>query len=276
MVEMTMVRLHELVLVLYAVCLVFYFIDFLNKDRIAHRNAFWLLVTVFVLQTSFLILHMIETKRFPILSFFEGIYFFSWLLITISILLHLFMKVTYAVFLLNVIGFIFMTIHTFAPFRIDQSVIGEALISELMFIHVTFAIMSYAAFAMSFVFAILYLLLYRLLKEKKWTQQFQRLPSLNQTMLGMKAAIYTGTPLLLVSLILGTQWAYVALNEWSVFDFKIISSFFLLIVYSSIIYLQKMGKLIANDFAWSSIFSFLLVIVNFFLGTTLSEFHFWN
>lgn len=276
MVELTMVRLHEFVVVLYAVCLVFYFIDFLNKDRIAHRSAFWLLIMVFILQTSFLILHVIETKRFPILSFFEGIYFFAWLLITISLVLHLLMKGTYAVFLLNVIGFIFMTIHTFAPIQIEQSAIGEALISELMFIHVTFAIMSYAAFAMSFVFAILYLVLYRMLKEKKWGHQFHRLPSLHQTRIGMKAAIYTGIPLLLVSLILGTQWAYVALEEWSVLDVKIISSFFLLMVYSSIIYLQKKGKLIAIDFAWSTIFSFLLVLVNFFLGTTLSEFHFWN
>ena len=60
-------------------------------------------------------MYIVETKRFPILTLFEGIYFYAWLLITFSILLHLFYKVEYAVFFLNVIGFIFMTIHTFAP-----------------------------------------------------------------------------------------------------------------------------------------------------------------
>ena len=59
-----------------------------------------------------LIMYIVETKRFPILSLFEGIYFYAWLLITMSILLHLFSKVSYVVFFLNVIGFIFMTIHT--------------------------------------------------------------------------------------------------------------------------------------------------------------------
>ena len=71
-----------------------------------------------------------------------------------------FTKSSYVVFFLNVIGFIFMTIHTFAPTQIEQSPVGEALISELLFIHITFAILSYAAFAMSFVFAILYLTRY--------------------------------------------------------------------------------------------------------------------
>ena len=118
----------------------------------------------------FLIMYIVETKRFPILSLFEGIYFYAWLLLTVSILLHLFSKPSYVVFFLNVIGFIFMTIHTFAPTQIKQSPIGDALISELLFIHITFAILSYVAFAMSFVFAILYLLLYKILKKTEMVE----------------------------------------------------------------------------------------------------------
>jgi len=249
MAELTMARFHEVIVVLYAVSLVFYFIDYLNKDTIAHRSAFWLLAVVYVMQSGFLLAHIVETKRFPVLSLFEGIFFFSWLLITLSIILHIVYKVGFAVFFLNVIGFIFMTIHTFAPFQLEQSPVGESLISELLFIHISFAILSYAAFAMSFVFAILYLLVYKVLKKKKWTKQFARFPSLHQSTMGMKAAMYTGIPLLLISLILGTQWATVALEEWTIFDIKIIGSFFLIIVYSLVLFLQKSGKLTANDFA---------------------------
>lgn len=75
MADMTMARLHEVMVVLYAVSLVFYFIDYLNKNTIAHRSAFWILSVVYVLQTLFLISFMVEAKRFPILSLFEGIYF---------------------------------------------------------------------------------------------------------------------------------------------------------------------------------------------------------
>ena len=275
MTDLTMSRLHEWMVVLYAVSLVFYFIDYLNRDKIAHRIGFWVLSIVYVMQTAFLVLYIVETKRFPILSLFEGIYFYAWLLITMSILLHLFSKVGYAAFFLNVIGFIFMTIHTFAPTQIKQSAIGDALISELLFIHISFAILSYVAFAMSFVFAILYLLLYRTLKKRKWSKQFGRLPSLQQTATGMKIGIITGIPFLFISLILGVQWAHIMLEEWSLLDMKIIGSFFILVVYGIVLFGIQTGKLRGNNSAWVNVFAFLFVIINFFLGSTLSGFHFW-
>ena len=275
MVDMTMARLHELMVILYAISLVFYFIDYLNKDKIAHRSAFWILSVVYVLQTGFLVMYIIQEKRFPVLSLFEGVYFYAWLLITLSILLHLFYKVGYVVFFLNVIGFIFMTIHTFAPVQIQSSPIGEALISELLFIHITFAILSYAAFAMSFVFAILYLLVYKVLKERKWSKQFGRLPSLQQAATGMKVSILTGVPFLFVSLILGMQWAHITLADWIFSDIKIIGSFLILIVYGLVLFLGQSGKLTATNYAWMNIYAFLFVIINFFLGSRLSQFHFW-
>ncbi len=275
MTEMALARLHEVMIVLYAVSLVFYFIDYLNKKQLVHKCAFWTLSVVYFLQTAFLIMYIVEMQRFPVLSLIEGIYFYAWLLITLSIVVHLFYKVSYAVFFLNVIGFIFMTIHTFAPTQIEQSLVGETLVSELLFIHITFAILSYTAFALSFVFAVLYLLVYKILKKKKWSNQFNRLPSLQQAANGMKTSILAGIPLLLISIILGFQWAYVALEDWSFFDMKIVGSTFLLIIYSSILYLQRKGRLTANDFAWSNVFAFLFVIVNFFLASKLSQFHSW-
>ncbi|HEX5564916.1 MAG TPA: cytochrome c biogenesis protein CcsA, partial [Sporosarcina sp.] len=178
MAELTMARFHEVIVVLYAVSLVFYFIDYLNNNKLAHRSAFGILSVVYLMQSGLLIARVIDTQRFPVLSLYEGIYFYAWLLISLSMILQVFSKVGFAVFFLNVIGFIFMTIHTFTPVQFEKSPVGESLISELLFIHITFAILSYAAFAMSFVFAILYLLVYKVLKKKKWTKQFGRLPSL--------------------------------------------------------------------------------------------------
>lgn len=275
MTHIMMSRLHEWMLVLYAVSLVLYFIDYLNKNKLVHRSAFWLLVVVYFLQTASIVFTIVEEKRFPILSLFEGVYFYAWLLITVSLLLHLFYRVGYAVFFLNVIGFIFMTIHTFAPEQIKQSSVGEALTSELLFIHISFAILSYVAFAMTFVFAVLYLLLYKVLKSRKWSKQSNRLPSLHQTAVGMKVGILTGIPLLLVSLILGLQWAHIVFEEIPFFDTKILSSFILLIIYSFILFALQKGRLSGNNLAWANIFAFLFVLINFFLGSSLSRFHIW-
>ncbi|MCG7344985.1 cytochrome c biogenesis protein [Sporosarcina sp. ACRSL] len=275
MAEMTMARFHEVIVVLYAVSLVFYFIDYVNNNKFAHRSAICILSIVYLMQSGFLLARVMDTQRFPVLSLYEGVYFYAWLLLTLSMILQVFSKVGFAVFFLNVIGFIFMTIYTFTPMKFEKSPVGESLISELLFIHITFAILSYAAFALSLVFAVLYLLVYKVLKKKKWTKQFGRLPSLQQSLSGMKVSIYTGIPLLFISLVLGIQWATVALDEWSISDMKIIGSFLVIILYSLVLFLQRRGRLTANDFAWANVFAFLFVIINFFLGSRLSQFHFW-
>lgn len=275
MADLTMTRLHEIMVILQSVSLVFYFIDYLNKERLAHRIAVWLLSIVWLLQTVFLVMYMVEMKRFPILSLFEGIYFYAWLIILLSLVLQFVFRLDLPAFFLNMIGFIFMTIHTFAPNQMEQSPVGDALRSELLFFHITFAFLAYAAFALSFVFSTLYLLLYRVLKKKKWTKQFSRLPSLNQAENGMTMSIVTGIPLLFVSLVLGLQWGYVSIEMFSIFDFKIVNSFIVLVIYIIVLLLRKRATFIGTNYAWIHIYAFLFVLINFLLGSQLSQFHLW-
>ena len=275
MADLTTTRLYEIMVVLQSVSLVFYFIDYLNKDRKMHRIAVWALSIVWFFQTVFLIINMVEMKRFPILSLFEGIYFYAWLIILLSLVFQFVYRLDLPAFFLNIIGFIFMTIHTFAPNQMEQSAVGDALRSELLFIHIMFALLAYAAFALSFVFSTLYLLLYRVLKKKKWTKQFSRLPSLHQAETGMTMSIMTGIPLLFVSLVLGLQWAYVSLDAFSIFDFKIVSPFILLVIYIIILFFRKKAAFRGNNYAWIHIYSFLFVLINFLMGSQLSQFHLW-
>lgn len=275
MADITMARLHEAMVILYAVSLVFYFLDYLYKEKRAARTATSLLGVVWLLQTVFLVFYIIETQRFPILTLFEGIYFYAWLLVTLSLVLRIFYRFDFVVFFINIIGFIFMTIHTFAPVQIERSPVGESLISELLLIHISFAILSYAAFSLAFVFSLLNVLQYRLLKQKKWTKQWNSLPSLGQTDKGMSISIGVGISLLFVSLVLGLQWAYIALDEFSIFDPKIVGSFILLIVYSVILWRHQKGTLNGMSYSMAHIYAFFVLLINFFLGSRLSEFHFW-
>ncbi|MFD1030473.1 cytochrome C assembly family protein [Metaplanococcus flavidus] len=275
MADITMARLHEAMVILYAVSLVFYFLDYVYKEKKAARIAMSLLGVVWLLQTVFLVFYIIETQRFPILTLFEGIYFYAWLLVTVSLILRIFYRFDFAVFLINIIGFIFMTIHTFAPVQIERSPVGESLVSELLLIHVSFAILSYAAFSLSFVFSLLNILQYRLLKQKKWTKQWDSLPSLGQTEKGMSISIGVGISLLFVSLVLGLQWAYIALVDFSILDPKIVGSFILVVVYSVILWRHQKGNLNGMSHSMAHIYAFLVLLINFFLGSRLSEFHFW-
>ncbi len=275
MFEQTMTRLHELMIVLYAISILFYFIDFLNKNRKANLFAFWLLAIVWVLQTIFLFLYMINTGRFPVLTIFEGLYFYAWVLITLSLVINRLLRVDFTVFFTNVLGFIIMAIHTFAPVQVESRAMAEQLVSELLLIHITMAILSYGAFSLSFVFSLLYLLQFKLLKEKKWGQRLWRISDLSKLEKISYISNSIGVAMLLLSLILGMQWAFIKLPNFILYDPKIIGSFILLILYSTYLYLRIKKNVFGKSLAMLNVAAFLIILINFFLGSRLSSFHFW-
>lgn len=276
MIEIYMTRLHELTIILYALSILLYFIDFLNSNRKANQVAFWLLAFVWILQTIFLTLFMLDTGRFPVLTIFEGLYFYVWVLITLSLGINRFMKVDFIVFFTNVLGFIIMVIHTFAPIQYESEVMVGQLTSELLFIHITMAILSYGAFSISSVFSLLYLIQYNLLKRKKWGKRLKRISDLSVLEHMAHVLNVIGVPMLLLALILGLQWAYIKLPEMIWYDVKIIGSFIVLTVYGIYLYLRVGKGFQGKNLALWNLASFLIILINFFLFGQLSSFHFWN
>jgi HemX protein len=275
MFDVFMTRLHELTVVLYAFSVLLYFFDFLHHNRKANRIAFWLLAFVWILQTVFLGIYMIKTGRFPVLTIFEGLYFYAWILVTLSIVINHLLRVDFIVFFTNILGFTVMAIHTFAPMQYDSHIMAKQLVSELLLIHITMAILSYGAFSLSFVFSTLYLLQYDLLKRKKWGTRLLRLADLDKLEKSSYILAVIGVPMLLLSLILGMQWAFLKVPGMPWYDMKVIGSFLLLTVYSTLLYLRSVKNLSGRKLAiWNSA-AFLIVLINFFLFGQLSSFHLW-
>jgi HemX protein len=270
-----MTRLHELTVVLYAFSVLLYFFDFLHHNRKANRIAFWLLAFVWILQTVFLGIYMFKTGRFPVLTIFEGLYFYAWILVTLSIVINHLLRVDFIVFFTNILGFTVMAIHTFAPMQYHSHIMAKQLVSELLLIHITMAILSYGAFSLSFVFSTLYLLQYDLLKRKKWGTRLIRLADLDKLEKSSYILAVIGVPMLLLSLILGLQWAFLKVPGTPWYDMKIVGSFLLLTAYSILLYLRIVKNLSGRKLAiWNSA-AFLIVLINFFLFGQLSSFHLW-
>jgi HemX protein len=273
--DLFMTRLHELTIIVYAVSVLLYFIDFLISNRKANKIAFWLLAFVWLLQTLFLLLYMVETGRFPVLSLFEGLYFYAWILVTLSLIINRVLKVDFIVFFANMLGFIIMAIHTFAPAHTSSFVMSEQLISELLLIHIVMAILSYGAFSLSFVFSLLYLLQYELLKRKKWGKLLWRIADLTKLEKMSYILNMIGVPLLLLSLVLGLQWAWIKIPDFVWLDSKVIGSFVVLAGFSIYLYMRVARGMFGRSLALWNIGSFLVVLINFFLFGQLSSFHFW-
>jgi HemX protein len=270
-----MPRLHELTVVLYAFSVLLYFFDFIHHNRKANQIAFWLLAFVWVLQTTFLCLYMVNTGRFPVLTIFEGLYFYSWVLVTLSLGINRLLRVDFIVFFTNILGFIVLAIHTFAPVQYHSHIVAQKLVSELLLIHITMAILSYGAFSLSFVFSLLYLLQYDLLKRKKWGTRLLRLADLSKLEHLSYVLAVIGVPMLMLALILGLQWVLIKVPGVHWYDSKVIGSFIVLAGYCIYLYL-KIGKgMSGKTLALWNIGSFLIVLINFFLFGQLSSFHLW-
>jgi HemX protein len=168
-----------------------------------------------------------------------------------------------------------MAIHAFAPMEYHSQVMAKQLVSELLFIHITMAILSYGAFSLSFVFSLLYLIQYDLLKRKKWGTRLIRIADLNSLERLSYILAIIGVPMLLLSLILGLQWALLKLPGMPWYDMKIVGSFLLLTAYSIYLYLKTVKNLTGKKLALWNVGSFLIVLINFFLFGQLSTFHLW-
>ncbi len=273
MLDIYLNRVHEITILLYALSVLLYFYDFLQNNQKANKGAFWILSIVWFMQTIFLFLYIYEAGRFPILSLLEGLYFYVWILITVSLALNWFLRTDFLIFFTNLLGFGLMVVQTFSPIQLDKLENRTQFISELSVIHITVAILSYAAFALSFVFSLLYLIQYDLLKRKKWGKRLVRLGDLAKLEQMAYRLVVIGLPLLLLSLILGLEFAYIVVEDIVWYDSKIIGSFACLTVYGIYLYMRVKKKYYGKTLAYWNIASFLLVLINFFLFGNTSAFH---
>lgn len=84
-----------------------------------------------------------------------------------------------------------------------------------------------------------------------------------------------GVPMLVISLILGIQWAYMKLPNMVWLDSKVLGSLLVLILYSIYLYLKVGRGMSGKSLATWNVAAFLVVLINFFLFGRLSSFHFW-
>jgi HemX protein len=268
--------IYDITITLYALSVLGYFIDFLQNNRKANQFAFWLLSIVWVLQTFSLVMTLLEFQRVPFLTIFEGLFLYVWLIVTLSLVINWFFTVDFFVFFANVFGFIIMSIHLFSPKEYIPTAAAEQLMSELLIIHIAMAMLSYGAFALAFIFSIMYIFQHNLLKKKKWGKRLIRLGDLSQLESLAFSSTIIAVPILSLSLVLGVIWAYIKIEAFHWYDAKVLMSFSAILIYSIYLYL-KVGKgLHGKTLSMWNIAGFLIILINLFLSGELSSFHLWK
>lgn len=268
--------LYDFTISLYALSILGYFIDFLDNNRRVNQLAFWLLSLVWILQSVLFVLKMKMMGEFPIITPSEGFFFYAWILVTLSLVMHRLLRVDFFVFFTNLIGFIMMAISLFKVAGSTKTTLSLHLVSEVLVIHIVMAFLAYGAFTISFIFSMMYLIEYQMLKKKQWSKRLVRFGSLEKIDQLAFLCNIIGVLFLSLSLILGMARAYAVIPHFSWHDPKVLLSFIVIGSYSFYLY-ERVGKNVYGKplIYWNSI-AFLLLLTNIFVSRMLTSFHFWG
>jgi len=265
--------MYDMTVYIYAISVLMYFSDFLQSNRRVNRTAFWLLAIVWILQSVFFISQMVSKDYFPVLTLFETLFFYSWIMVTLSLVINHFFKMDLLIFFTNILGFIVMAVTIFAN-PAAAPALSEQLISELLFIHISLAMLSYVAFSISFILSLMYLAQNKLLKEKRWSPLLRKLPSLGLLDLYAYRLTMMGVPLLFLGLILGVLWAHV-IGQSIWLDPKIFTSILVVVVYCIYLYRRISYDWQGKKLATMNVVAFVFVLLNFLISGSISSFHQW-
>ncbi len=116
---------------------------------------------------------------------------------------------------------------------------GPETRGPLFALHVTFAMLSYAAFTLSFVLSVLYLIQNRQIRRAQTGLLFSRLPALEVIGRMNRTSVSIGCSVLGLSVLLGALWAQ---RVWSNFaDPKLAWALITLVVYAFLLWMDRRG-----------------------------------
>jgi cytochrome c-type biogenesis protein CcsB len=178
----------------------------------------WLLLVGVVLQAcSFAVRHS-SVGGPPVTSLQESLAFFAWCLVLLFLLLDLRFRLSVMGAFAAPLALLLMVASVLSPDVIVR--LNPALKSWLFPLHIAFAFLGNAAFALAFGAGVMYLLQDWMLKSKRFTAIYQRLPSLDTLDRVNYTCLSVGFPLMTLGIISGAFWANTAWGSYWSWDPK--------------------------------------------------------
>lgn len=266
----------DLLIYLFALSLLFFISDWVQKSRNAKRMGTGLLSLVWALQSSFFLTRMLEHDYLPVFSVFETMFFFSWVLVTFSLVMYSLFRYELLLYVINIIGFaVFLLGLASRPSEVNN-LVHWAAEERLLTVHVSLALSSYACFTVSAVFSGMYLFVHNRLKTKKWSTNLIRLPSLERIdQLAFRFAV-VGWALLMLALMLGVAWIIVQADFGLLSDPKVIGSLAVVVLYAAYMFQRIPRRLPGHLLAFWNLGIFAFVVINFAVLNFFSGFHHWG
>ena len=243
-------------LAIYLVATVAYLTYLVKPGERLGTTSRWLITAGFVVHCLFTLDRYIEAGHTPITNLHESLSFFSLCVVG----LFIFFERRYRIFILGSfvtpLALLLLLLSTLFPTALMP--LNPALKSKWLAVHTTLAFISYAAFAVAFGAAIMYLIQEHFLKSRRLGAMYQKLPSLEILDEINYRCLTFGFPLLTFAIISGAIWAETAWGTYWSWDPKETWSLITWFVYAALLH----GRLTTG---WRGKKAAILAIVGFFV-----------
>jgi cytochrome c-type biogenesis protein CcsB len=191
---------------------------FFSKRQIFVRLALGMVGAGFLAHSIFLLSLGVQRHHFPITNLPESLSFFAWCISLIFLVVHLrYKEVVLGAFVLPLVSL--LTIISQIIWEENQA-IPPLLKSRWLYFHSSTAFLAYAAFFLTFVAAVSYLIQEKELKLKRFRFIYFRFPSLQVCDELLRGSLYIGFIAMSLTLLTGAFWAQQAWGRYWHWDPK--------------------------------------------------------
>ncbi|MBW2038438.1 MAG: c-type cytochrome biogenesis protein CcsB [Deltaproteobacteria bacterium] len=256
----------NITLVFYLLGTISYLIYLLfSKERAAWAGRF-LLGLGFISHCLTLVMRYSEAGHTPVVNLHESLSFFAWAIIGFFLLLRHRYRVDVLGSFISPLALLMVIWAAILPKEILS--LPPSLRSYWLPIHVTFAFLGDAIFALAFCAGVIYLIQERLVKSKRAGALSQRLPSLEVLDEINYRSLTIGFPLLTIGIITGAVWAEYAWGSYWSWDPKETWSLITWLLYAALLHQRLTMGWRRKKAAIMSIVGFGAVLFTF-LGVNL-------
>lgn len=204
--------------VTYLMATLLYLTAMIAKREIAGRIGRWLLLLGIVLHAGVFAVRHSMVEGTPVTSLHESLSFFAWCLILLFLLLDLRFRLSVMGAFAAPLALCLMIFSALSPDVVVP--LNPVLRSWLFPVHIAFAFLGNAAFALSFGAGVMYLIQDRMLKSKRFNRLYKMLPSIDVLDRVNYTCLSVGFPLMTLGIISGAVWANTAWGSYWSWDPK--------------------------------------------------------
>jgi len=165
---------------LYGLVSVNYLVYFFRADPFAERTATPSLVVVGFLHALFLLSRAVLYQRHPVGTLPEATSVVAFTVVLVYLYLEQVQRTkTTGVFIITLVVLLHIGASAFFPHSDSESAATAFINNPVFGFHAVLSVCGYSAFALGAVYGVMFLLLYRNLKRKKFGLVFERFPSLD-------------------------------------------------------------------------------------------------